>query len=165
MRGKLVRSFLMAGFGLAVLAPAHAADFPGRRSGLWDVNVKAAMGMSIAMQACVDASKDKADSIVAAQGRTQQCDAPSVNPIAGGFHFHVVCHPSANMTMASDGDATGDFQTAYTVNSTMAMTPAPQNMPPMSSTVTARFQGACPADMQPGDVKMNGRVMHMAGKP
>jgi hypothetical protein len=159
MRGTLVKSSLIAGLGLATLAPAHAADFPGRKSGLWEANVKSAMGPSMTMQSCVDGSADKPGAMVAAQNRAQ-CEAASVNPVAGGYHFHMVCHPNGNMTMTSDGTATGDFKTAYTVSSTMTMTPSPQGMPPMSSTISARYLGACPADMQPGDVKMNGRVMH-----
>ena len=119
--------FLAAGLVLAgaALLPARVADQPMRRSGLWEINVKA-MGMANVIQSCVDASKDKPDAMIGSAPGRQICDTAQMTPAAeAAFQFHVVCHPSAKMTMVSDGTVTGDMQSAYTVNSTMTMDPAP----------------------------------------
>jgi hypothetical protein len=70
------------------------------------------------------------------------------------------------MTMTTSGVASGDFNSAYKVDSTTRMNPAP--MPQMAEskmTIEAKWAGPCPAGRKPGDMVMaNGMVMHMGGR-
>ena len=154
----------------ASFAAAQTSAQPTRRPGLWDMQIDA-MGQVIHSQMCVGVEKPGDTSAFRAMGPGAgrgmahgDCGAgPQISTTPGGMSFHMVCHPSPQMTIDSTGTVIGDFRTAYTVRSVTRMTPSPQGMAPMQSTVSARFLGQCPAGMAPGDRSVNGFTMHRPG--
>lgn len=161
-----------AGVVLAsVLVVGAAQGAPQRRAGLWDMQVSSPMmGSGMHVQACVGPQESGAGIFhgggpAGPGGARGGCTGvqPQMSPIPGGMSFHMVCHPSPSMTIDMNGSATGDFNSAYTVRTETHMTPSPQSMGPMVSTVSARWIGACPAGMGPGDTRVNGVVMHRPG--
>ena len=61
------------------------------------------------------------------------------------------------MTITSHAEITGDFNSAYTVKSTSHSEGGPANVTRDSTTtVEAKWVGACKADQKPGDIVMPG---------
>jgi hypothetical protein len=61
------------------------------------------------------------------------------------------------MTVTSHAEITGDFNSAYTVKSTSRTEGAPSGVPrDTTTTIEAKWLGACKADQKPGDIVMPG---------
>ena len=61
------------------------------------------------------------------------------------------------MSMTSHGEITGDFNSAYTVKSATHSERGPAGVPRDSTTtIEAKWLGACKADQKPGDIMMPG---------
>ena len=154
-----VIALLVLIMAVTACGPASAANPPARRSGLWTITMSPMTGMASRgrqMQVCVDASRDRADAL-APPAAAKQCQSrPDFDLMPGGYRFHSICHLDRGMTMDIRGEATGDFQSAYTVKTTTRMTPAPAHMSAMTMTMSARYLGPCPAGMKPGAVNLGG---------
>ena len=76
----------------------------------------------------------------------------------GSMTFHSVCDMGTGGTVTSTGTITGDFNSEYTAKFDSEVTGAavPQMNRKTSMTLTAKWSGACPADMKPGDMSMAG---------
>ena len=59
----------------------------------------------------------------------------------------------AGVTIASHAEITGDFNSAYTVTSTSRSERGPAGG---TTTIEAKWLGACKADQKPGDIMMPG---------
>jgi hypothetical protein len=143
----------------AALAPgllaAQGMPAPARKSGWWEMTMQmsAPMPMTHKTNICVDASQDAAGG--ALQGPQDQrmpaeCKQGPVGRNAQGWTFSNTC-TMQNMTVATSGVASGDFQGNYRVETTTRMTPAP--MPQMAETktvITGKYMGPCPANRKPG---------------
>jgi len=67
-------------------------------------------------------------------------------------------------TVVSEGTATGDFNTSYTVQvqSTTSGASAPQMNGAHKVSIASEWLGACPAGMAPGDMELpNGMKINM----
>ena len=157
---------LIAALAGAALAAGTAAAAPGpvRRAGLWESHIVGGpMGAAdMTLRTCADPAKEQADVTFGSGRRPAGCAAgPILKPLpGGGWAYHMVCRPSAGMTLDVTGTASGDFQSGYTVKTVTRMTPAP--MPQLAEsrmTITSRWLGPCPAGMKPGDSTMNGRAL------
>ena len=154
---------------LALASAGVAQAQPARRAGLWEMRMTGGPmagpsgGMAMTIRSCVDPAAERPGAAMtphppAASGMT--CTGGPAGPAPnGGFAFHQVCR-SRGMTIDTQGVASGDFRTAYTVKTTTRMTPAP--IPAMAvsqTTMNGRYLGACPAGMKPGETTVNGRAM------
>ncbi len=139
---RLPGSFVTAVFLLAWLCPldAGAVDLPTRKAGLWEMKlVRTGSSMpDMTMQHCTDATTDKQMSTSFSPGKETVC----------GF---------AGTTITSHAEITGDFNSAYTVKSTSHSERGPTGAPRDSTTtIEAKWLGACKPDQKPGDIVMHG---------
>jgi hypothetical protein len=134
----------------APAAPAmSAAELNGPIAGKWKVTITSA-GMTLPPQ---EVCYDKQMSLEEAQKMQQQagvtCSEQSYTPAPGGMTGHSVCMME-NMTVTTDMKVTGDFNTAYTMEMTSSMDPAPPGMPtPSTSTIQMERLGDCTAGEAP----------------
>ncbi len=140
-------------------APAVGPALLGRphpKAGLWrtTVNTNAGPGVSMAGELCIDASNEDAAFSFNGKGLSKDCDPVKYQPAQGGIGFSTVCH-IGKRTVTTSGVATGDFRSAYSVDLTTRMDPAPPGLPAqMSTTIRAKWTGPCPPGTKPGQVSM-----------
>jgi hypothetical protein len=152
-------SFAVAVFLAALMPAADAAavELPVRKAGLWEMKMVRTGGSvpDMTMQHCTDASTDKQMSTSFSPGK-ETCAKQDIQKTAAGFVSDTVCSV-AGMTITSHAEITGDFNFAYTVKSTSHSEGGPANITRDSTTtVEAKWVGACKADQKPGDIVMPG---------
>ncbi|HLZ75841.1 DUF3617 domain-containing protein [Phenylobacterium sp.] len=163
-------------------APASSGPMglPSRKAGLWEQTLisdrsdKAGgdKGIRQTISMCLDAAFDQKMKLWGSQaGRSAEgkpnCSEERITQhLGGGWDFHAVCAMGESGTVTSDGQATGDFGSHYTVNvtSTTAGSPMAQANGVHKMSIEGTWKGPCPADMKPGDMRMgNGMTINMAG--
>ena len=135
-------------------APAAGA-FP--KAGLWEMSATSSMTPTpmktkVCMGMPAPGSNPFAPPKSSAAGGA--CAKNEVTKTADGYAIDMQCAQNG-MTMATTGTVTGDFSSSYKTVMTTKMTGA--NVPAMmqngtTSTVEAKYLGACPSGMSPGAV-------------
>ena len=147
--------------GLLALLPAGVAgavELPVRKAGLWEMKVVSTGGPAsdMTMQQCTDATTDKDMSTSFSPMAKDICSKQDIQKTATGYVTDSVCGV-AGMTIKSRAEITGDFNSAYTVKSTSrtegGMAGAPRDN---TTTIEAKWLGACKADQKAGDIMMPG---------
>jgi len=143
---------------LSALA-AGAAELPIRKAGLWEMKMLRAAGAStpdMTMQQCTDATTDKKMSTAFSPSGNDTCSKQDIQKTATGYVTDSVCTVSGT-TITSHAEITGDFNSAYTVKLTSKNDRPPAGVPRDSTTtIEAKWLGACKADQKPGDIMMPG---------
>jgi hypothetical protein len=159
----MTRQLLAFGFaiGLLALLPANAAsavELPVRKAGLWEMKVLHT-GSSVpdmTMQHCTDETTDKEMSTSFSPTAKEMCSRQDIQKTATGYVSDSVCG-IAGMSITSHAEITGDFNSAYTVKSTSHSERGPTGVPRDSTTtIEAKWLGACKADQKAGDIMMPG---------
>lgn len=156
----MTRLSLASALGLLVLLPAagaQAVDLPTRKAGLWEMKMVRTGGAvpDMTMQHCTDATTDKQMSTSFSPGK-ETCAKQDIQKTATGYVSDTVCSV-AGMTITSHAEITGDFNSAYTVKSTSKSEGGPANIVRDSTTtIEAKWLGACKSDQKPGDIVMPG---------
>jgi hypothetical protein len=145
-------------------ATAPPAPPPMRKAGLWSQTVTTE-GRSQTMKLCLDAAA--ADKMAISNQAPDQsaCAKHTVTPISGGFHFESECDLGPGGKTVTTGDATGDFGASYTVKVASVTTgaEAPSANGHHDAAIEAKWEGACPAGMKPGDMQLpNGMTINPA---
>ena len=146
--------------GLLALLPASGAgavELPMRKAGLWEMKVLSGGTVpEMTMQQCTDETTDKDMSTAMAPMAKDICSKHDIQKTATGYVTDAVCGV-AGVTVKSRAEITGDFNSAYTVKTTSrsegGMAGAARDS---SSTIEAKWVGACKADQKPGDIMMPG---------
>jgi hypothetical protein len=137
---------------------AGAVEMPIRKAGLWEMKVLRT-GSSLpemTMQHCTDETTDKEMSTTFSPMAKEMCSKQDIQKTATGYVSDSVCKVGA-MSITSHSDINGDFNSGYTVKSTSHNEGGPANVPRDSTTtVEAKWLGACKADQKPGDIVMPG---------
>jgi Protein of unknown function (DUF3617) len=137
---------------------AGAVDLPVRKAGLWEMKVvRTGSPMpDMPMQHCTDETTDKEMSAAASPMAKDVCSKQDIQKTATGYVSDSVCGV-AGVTVTSHAEITGDFNSAYTVKSTSHSEHGPGGAPrDTTSTIEAKWLGACKADQKPGDIMMPG---------
>jgi uncharacterized protein DUF3617 len=145
---------LLASLGTA---DALAVELPVRKAGLWEMKMVRTGGSipDMTMQHCTDATTDKQMSSSFTPGK-ETCAKQDIQKTATGFVSDSVCGV-AGMTITSHAEITGDFNSAYTVKVTSHSEGGPSGVPRDSTTtIEAKWLGACKADQKAGDIVMPG---------
>lgn len=139
-------------------APAAPIGPPHRKAGLWAQTINAGGGAMQTIKMCLDADTDAKMAIWGQAMGKDTCSKNSVTPTAGGWAFESECDMGQAGHIVSKGSATGDFNSKYVVKVSSATTGATyaQANGVHEMTLTAEYQGACPAGMKGGDVEMPG---------
>jgi uncharacterized protein DUF3617 len=138
-------------------ADALAVELPVRKAGLWEMKMVRTGGTmpDMTMQHCTDASTDKQMSTSFSPGK-ETCSRQDIQKTAAGYVSDTVCSV-AGMTITSHAEITGDFNSAYTVKSTSHSEGGVTGKTHDSTTtIEAKWLGACKADQKPGDIVMPG---------
>ena len=154
--------------------PAVPASFPSRKAGLWEQTVSSDQ-FHQTMRMCLDEATDAKMKVWGSQmrGGKADCAEQKITPhLGGGWDFHAVCNMGESGTVTSEGQATGDFNSHYTVDvtSTTAGSPMAQANGVHKVKMDATWKGPCPADMKGGDMELPGGMKinvldAMNGKP
>jgi len=146
--------------GLLALLPANdarAVDLPVRKAGLWEMKVlRTGSPMpEMTMQHCTDETTDKEMSTAASPMAKEMCSKQDTQKTATGYVSDSVCG-IAGVSIASHSEITGDFNSAYSVKSTSHSEGGPAGARDSTTTIEAKWLGACKADQKPGDIVMPG---------
>ena len=139
---------------------ARAVEMPIRKAGLWEMKVvRTGSPMpEMTMQHCTDANTDKEMSSTFSPVAKDMCSKQDIQKTATGYVTDSVC-AVAGMSITSHSDITGDFNSAYTVKSTSHHEGGAANVPRDSTTtIEAKWLGACKPDQKAGDIVMPGGV-------
>ncbi|TAJ69866.1 MAG: DUF3617 family protein [Phenylobacterium sp.] len=139
-------------------ATAGPVAMPKRKPGLWSHTVSSS-GSTQAMQICIDEDTDAKMSVWGQAVSKDMCSKNSFAAAPGGYAFESECDLGGDMGhVVSKGAVTGDFNSAYTVKTTSTTTGAAmaQANGTTEMTLTAKWEGACPAGMKGGDITLPG---------
>jgi hypothetical protein len=161
----MTRQLVSLGLAIGLLAlvrasGAAAVDLPVRKPGLWEMKVlRTGSPMpEMTMQHCTDETTDKDMSTAIAPMAKDVCSKQDVQKTATGYVSDSVCGV-AGMSITSHSEIIGDFNSAYTVKSSSHSEHGPSGVPRDSTTtVEAKWLGACKADQKPGDIVMPGGI-------
>jgi hypothetical protein len=161
----MTRLFLSSCLATSVLAllpvlDARAAEMPVRKAGLWEMKVvrTGSPTPEMTMQHCTDESTDKEMNSTFSPMAKDMCSKQDIQKTATGYVTDSVC-TVGGMSITSHSDITGDFNSAYTMKLTSHNEGGPASVPRDStSTIEAKWLGACKPDQKPGDIVMPGGV-------
>ena len=121
----MTRQLLSFGSALVLLAllpvgAAGAVELPVRKAGLWEMKVLRAGSPSpdMTMQQCTDETTDKDMSTAMSPMGKEMCSKQDIQKTATGYVTDSICG-IAGVTITSHAEITGDFNSAYTVKSTV----------------------------------------------
>lgn len=153
-RASLIAFALLCG---AVPALADNVQMPIRKAGLWELTTQIS-GVSktatppMVMQQCTDESVDRQMNKMSSDA--MKCSKQEMTKSGNSYVGDSVC-TIGDATVTSHAEATGDFNSAYSVKTTAKSSGG--NLPPeMVTTIQAKWVGACKADQKPGDILMPG---------
>jgi hypothetical protein len=154
------RLFVVSLSVAGLLAPlsAGAVELPVRKAGLWEMKVQSAGAPKpeMTMQQCTDETTDKDMSTSFSPMAKEICSKQDIQKTATGYVSDSVCGV-AGMTIKSHAEIVGDFNSAYTVKSTSrsegGMAGSGRDN---STTIEAKYLGACKPDQKAGDIMMPG---------
>ncbi len=158
----MTRQLVSFGSALGLLAllsagDARAVDLPVRKAGLWEMKVlRTGSPMpEMTMQHCTDETTDKDMSTAASPMAKEMCSKQDIQKTATGYVSDSVCG-IAGMSITSHSEIIGDFNSAYTVKSTSHSEGGAAGTRDSTTSIEAKWLGACKADQKPGDIVMPG---------
>ena len=159
-------------FAISVLALAACAssavaqEIPTRRAGLWEVTMThdGRNTPPQTMQQCTDAETDKLMNAFGGDISADMCSKQEVKKVGTTLVINATCQIGP-MKSTSQSVVSGDFNTNYTVKVTSKLEGVPaaaQGIAGGTTTIQARWVGACKAGQRPGDIVMaNGQTMNI----
>lgn len=147
-------------------ASAWAQDaLPKRKPGLWQVamQMQGAPGPMSTTQ-CVDAKSDEELQRRGFSDANAQCKPPTVKRSGGVIDVQTDCTAREGQSQIS-ARFTGDMQTSYKVDGRISFNPPRAGLREASMQMDAKYLGACPAGMAPGELRMAGTPATPGGMP
>ena len=153
-----------------VAGPAFALDFPARKPGLWEIQTQTGEatgkgaspgGGTHTMQQCIDAATDKAMREMGQGMGKDMCSKQDLRLEGVKLVIDSVCKIGPT-TATSRAVMSGDFSSAYRVESKSTYSPPLMGRTEGTSVVDAKWVGPCKPGQKPGDMVMgNGMKMNM----
>lgn len=158
----LIGGVLCSSVAMLFAASAEAADYPQRKPGLWLISMNSAQmgGQGITTEQCVDAKTDATMQASSMQGPDAKCSEQATQKTANGWTYRVICQIDQS-TATTEGTISGNYSSHYEINNVTRFVPAFNGMTEEKMIMTADYKGACPADLNPGDMRMNGMVVNI----
>ncbi len=149
-----------------VAAPTAASELPQRKSGLWEMKTGGAamQGQSMTMQMCIDQATDDALRNTGEVTAGGQCSKVQIKRDGQRLITESTCKVE-NTTATTRGVFTGDFATAYKVETTTRYQPPLMGRAEDRMTIEARWLGPCKPGMKPGDMVLPGGMVVPGGMP
>jgi hypothetical protein len=143
----------------APVASSEPLTPPARKAGLWEQTMSSDR-INQTTRICLDDASEAKMKWWGSQmkGKTDCSEQKVSHHLGGGWDFHAVCAMGESGTITSDGQATGDFNSHYTVDitSTTSGSPMAQANGPHKMKIDASWKGACPTGWRGGDMEMPG---------
>jgi hypothetical protein len=158
MSRQLVSLWLGASLMAVWGAGAGAVELPVRKAGLWEMKlVRTGSPLpEMTMQHCTDATTDKDMATASSPMSKEVCSRRDILQTATGYVVDSVCS-AAGVSMTTHSEITGDFSSTYTIRTTAHSDRATAGVPKdTTTTIEAKWLGACKADQKPGDMVMPG---------
>jgi hypothetical protein len=150
----------------ACVSSAAAQEIPTRRAGLWEVTINhdGRNSPPQTMQQCTDAETDKLMNAFGGALSADMCTKQEVKKVGATLVISATCQVGP-MKSTSQSVVSGDFTSNYTVKVTSKIEGLPagaQDAAGGTTTIQARWIGACKAGQRPGDIVMaNGQTMNI----
>jgi hypothetical protein len=165
MTRQLVAFSFSVSLGACLLAllpalEAGAVEMPLRKPGLWEMKMvrTGSPAPDMSMQQCTDETTEKEMSASLSPMAKEACSKNDIQKTATGYVADSICSVGG-ISMTSHSETTGDFNSAYTVKSTSHTQGGPAGVPRDSTTtLQAKWLGACKPDQKPGDIIMPGGI-------
>ena len=164
-----VIAFVPVALGFAValaasptLASQTAPDgAPVRKPGLWTMTVTSGpMGSGQTAEVCVGPGPATPQSLLAGAGLPKGCTAVSGGAApGGGYRLQTQCDANG-LSLSGALEMSGDFQSRYTGKVIASLAGASSGAPMIQAGFDAVWSGACPAELAPGDSRVNGKIRH-----
>jgi hypothetical protein len=156
---RLLLSFCLGSCLLALLPArdAGAVEMPVRKAGLWEIKMvrTGSPQPEMTMQHCTDETIDKQMNTALAPMK-ETCSKNDIQKTATGYVTDSVCSVGG-MSMTSHSEPSGDFNSAYTIKVTSHTERGSSGAPrDATTTIEAKWLGACKPDQKPGDIVMPG---------
>jgi Protein of unknown function (DUF3617) len=155
--GFRISAVCLSAAGLLALLPAARADeIPLRKAGLWEMKmVRIGSTMpDMTMQHCTDETTDKSMSTAFSPLSKEVCSKRDVTRTATGYVTDSVC-AIGGLSTTSHSEISGDFNSAYTVKTTVHTDHGPAALPhDTATTIEAKWLGDCKPGQKPGDIVM-----------
>jgi hypothetical protein len=134
---------------------AGAAELPQRKPGLWVITSKSADGSAFESKACLDAKTNAAYDHFNLTAGAEKCSKKDVTQAGSRTTIDSVCSMGGH-TVTSHSVISWSGDAAYHIDSTGHWDPPMMGKADTTSSQDAKWTGACPADMKPGDMVMPG---------
>lgn len=150
----------------ACISSAAAQEIPTRRAGLWEVTINhdGRKTPPQTMQQCTDAETDKLMNAFGGAISADMCSKQEIKKVGATLVINATCQIGP-MKSTSQSVVTGDFNSNYTVKVTSKLQGVPaaaQEAAGGTTTIQARWVGACKSGQRPGDITMsNGQTMNI----
>jgi hypothetical protein len=158
----MTRQLVSVWLGASVMAmgggQAVAVELPLRKAGLWEMKlVRGGLPVpEMTMQHCTDATTDKDMATASSPMSKEICTRRDIAQTAAGYVIDSACSV-AGISMTTHAEITGDLSSAYTIKTTTHSDRAVAGLPKdATTTIEAKWLGACKADQKPGDIVMPG---------
>jgi len=152
---------------VACASSAAAQEIPTRRAGLWEVTINhdGKNTPPQTMQQCTDAETDKLMNAFGGALSADMCTKQDIKKVGATLVISATCQVGP-MKSTSQSVVSGDFNSNYTVKVTSKIeglpAGAPQDVAGGTTTIQARWVGACKPGQRPGDIVMaNGQTMNI----
>ena len=161
-----MKAIVAAAVACSMSSWAFGADMPQRKPGLWQIEIESsqAKGRTVPpMKQCIDEKTDKQmqeQNLHSGSGGKADCEKQSMNRTASGWVVDSVCKIQ-DSTMTTHATMQGDFNASYTIDSQTKFSPPLHDVSESTAKMKVNWLGACPANMKPGDVDVNGRVFNV----
>ena len=163
----MIRHMIVAAgfFAAQASVQAVAQEMPRMKPGLWETTTstagqKGAPGHSSKTTMCINEAVQK-DMMAFSQNMGAQCSKNSTRRDGNKYIGEAECNFGGSV-MKSRSVATFTGDTSYRVESRATFSPPMGGMSESNSTQEAKYAGACPAGMKPGDMNMGGRTMNIS---
>ncbi|GER20455.1 DUF3617 domain-containing protein [Variovorax boronicumulans] len=160
------RLFSLAAVACLLAGPALAIDYPARKPGLWEIQTgeggaATAKAPGQTIQQCIDAATDKAMREMGQGMGKDMCSRQDLRLEGVKLVIDSVCKIGPT-TATSRAVMSGDFSSAYRVESKSTYSPPLMGRTEGTSVVDAKWVGPCKPGQKPGDMVMgNGMKMNM----
>ena len=143
---------------LAMVPLAHADEIPHRKAGLWQIVTQPSDPQSKPMthKLCLDKETEALLNRMSSGVMQQDCAKNDMHVSGGKLLMHTVCGLGGSQQTA-DVIITFSGDTSYVAESHTRFEPPLMGHAESRNTQEGKWVGACPADMQPGDMVMTDR--------
>jgi hypothetical protein len=138
-------------------APAGKKATLKRKPGLWEVSMTAdGKPAPTSMRQCADESTD-ATMMQMSEMQAENCKVNDFSKTDVGYEFRSECE-MAGTKVVSNGVFSGDFDSEYRGEINTTMTPPLFGRGETKSTISAKWLGACPEGMKPGEMQLDNGI-------